>query len=446
MDITVYGSGYVGLVVAACFAQMGNQVVCMDIDVDKVKKLNQGEVPIYEPGLAEILTQFKQNLTFTTDPVFAAKHGLVQFIAVGTPPDPEGKVDLQYVKAAAQMIAENIEKYTIIVNKSTVPIGAATLVHGWIQDKLDALNKTIEFDVVSNPEFLREGCALGDFRHPDRIIIGAPNDKSEQVMQSLYSPFDPNHDKTLFMSVRSAELTKYAANAFLATKISFINQIANLAEKVHADIEEVRIGLGSDHRIGHAFLNAGCGYGGSCFGKDCDALLHVAEENNVSLELIQSAQNVNNRQKLVIFDKLKQVFGESLQGKTFAIWGLSFKPGTDDMRDAPSIPLLKALHQAGAKTQMFDPKAMQKSKQIFPPSGNCIYSDDKMQALEGADALIALTEWPEFKQCGLAKIKKSLKRPIIFDGRNIFSLESVKEYEMQYYGMGRVVQTPNVFE
>jgi UDPglucose 6-dehydrogenase len=444
MDITVYGSGYVGLIVAACFAQTGNRVICMDVNKDKIAQLEQGQIPIYEPGLAQVIQDTNQNIRFTCDPKVAAEHGEVQFIAVGTPGDEHGKVDLRYVESVAKSIAKYIKNYTIIVNKSTVPIGAATKVTNWIKQGLKERNESIEFEVVSNPEFLREGCALEDFRNPDRIIVGANSQRARDAMQSLYAPFDNHQNKLMFMGVRSAELSKYAANAFLATKISFINQMANLAEEVDADIEEVRLGLGRDKRIGPDFLQAGCGYGGSCFAKDCQALLQIANDKNVNLDIVAATESSNQAQKLRLLEKIKDRFVGKLSDKVFAVWGLSFKPGTDDMRDAPSIPLLNALHELGVKTQVFDPQAMKKSKSFFN-SEKCIYSNDKYQSLEGADALIILTEWPEFKQPDFAKIKDSLSSNCIFDGRNIFNPTKMAKLGFEYFAIGRSLQKPNIF-
>jgi UDPglucose 6-dehydrogenase len=439
MRVTVFGSGYVGLVVAACFAEVGNEVICMDVDEQKIKQLQQGIIPIYEPGLEEIIqsAQKSQHLQFTTDVAKAVKHGECHFIAVGTPPDPEGKADLKYVLAVATAIASHIENYTIIINKSTVPIGTADKVRTTLCQGLAQRKVQIPFDVVSNPEFLKEGAALEDFRQPDRIVLGIDNPLAEHKLKMLYAPFSQNDHRLLIMDTRSAELTKYAANAMLATKISFMNEMANLAEKVGADIEKVRMGIGADPRIGYHFTNPGCGYGGSCFGKDVQALIHTAQEYQSGAEVITAIDRVNHRQKTRLFDKIESHFKGNLQGKTFAVWGLAFKPETDDMRDAPSLMTLHALWAKGAKVQVFDPQAMKEAQRIFGERDDLVYGNCPEEILEGAAGLIVLTEWRIFKSPDFVKIKRQLKEPVIFDGRNIYDPLLLAKMGITYYGIGR---------
>lgn len=441
MKISVYGSGYVGLVIAACFAEVGNDVVCMDIDGSKISALQQGIIPIYEPGLAELVhsTQEAGQLLFTTDVKKAAKHGEFQFIAVGTPPDAEGKADLKYVFNVAQSIAEHMTDYTIIIDKSTVPIGTADQVRAIIQQGLLARRSQITFDVVSNPEFLKEGAALEDFRNPDRIVLGVDNPRAEEKLRKLYASFHHDNNCLIVMDPRSAELTKYAANAMLATKISFMNEMANLAEKVGADIEQVRIGIGADPRIGYHFTRAGCGYGGSCFGKDLQALIHTAFAHQTTAEVIEAVERVNQRQKHQIFNKIKAHFNGALANKAFAVWGLAFKPETDDMRDAPSQVVLKALWEAGARVQAYDPEAMKEAERHFGKHSGLTYCDSPEEALEGTQALIVLTEWRIFKNPDFNKIKAKLLEPVIFDGRNIYDPILLAEMGITYYGIGRGV-------
>ncbi|MGE3319008.1 MAG: UDP-glucose/GDP-mannose dehydrogenase family protein [Candidatus Berkiella sp.] len=439
MKVTVYGSGYVGLVLAACFAEVGNEVVCMDVDKDKISRLQQGVIPIYEPGLQEVVisTLKSKRLQFTTDAAMAVKHGDCQFIAVGTPPDANGKADLKYVLAVAGAIGEHMQRHTIIINKSTVPIGTADKVRETIRKALHSRKKEIPFDVVSNPEFLKEGAALSDFRKPDRIVLGVDNQAAANALRKLYEPFNRDNNRLMVMDTRSAELTKYAANAMLATKISFMNEMANLAEKVGADIEKVRIGIGADPRIGYHFTYAGCGYGGSCFGKDIQALIHTAEEFESKAEVVQAVERVNDEQKMRLFEKIATHFNGQLEGKVFAVWGLSFKPETDDMRDAPSLTMLRELFKAGAKVKVYDPKAMIEAQKIFGDRADLTYCTGAEEALVGAHGLIVLTEWRVFRCPDFYAIKEQLVTPVIFDGRNIYDPILLKELGITYYGIGR---------
>ncbi|MDP3932266.1 MAG: UDP-glucose/GDP-mannose dehydrogenase family protein, partial [Methylococcaceae bacterium] len=389
MKITVFGSGYVGLVTGACLAEVGNNVVCMDIDEGKINKLKQGIIPIYEPGLEAMVkeNQAAGRLSFTTDVKEAVDHGLFQFIAVGTPPDEDGSADLQYVLAVAKSIAENMEDYRVVIDKSTVPVGTADRVKNVIDEVLAQRGKALEFDVVSNPEFLKEGAALDDFMKPDRVVIGTDNPRTAELLKALYAPFNRSHDRVIAMDIRSAELTKYAANAMLATKISFMNELANLAERLGADIENVRRGIGSDSRIGYSFIYPGCGYGGSCFPKDVKALERTAKEIGYHAELLNAVENVNNRQKHRLFEKISSHYQGNLKGKVFALWGLAFKPNTDDMRDAPSRVLLEALIDAGATVQAYDPEAIEEAQRIYGNKAGLSYSQSPVDALKGADAL-----------------------------------------------------------
>lgn len=439
MKITVYGSGYVGLVVAACFAEVGNEVVCMDVDSTKIEKLNQGIIPIYEPGLEEIIKKAREmnHLVFTTDAPMAVRHGECQFIAVGTPPDFEGKADLKYVLSVAETIARYRDDYTIIINKSTVPIGTADKVRaalkkGFAERKVDVL-----FDVVSNPEFLKEGAALEDFRKPDRVVLGVDNSRAETKLKALYAPFNHNEQCLMVMDTRSAELTKYAANAMLATKISFMNEIANLAERVGADVEKVRRGIGADPRIGYHFTYAGCGYGGSCFGKDIQALIHTSQDYHCEAEVIRAVESVNAKQKRRVFEKIHRYYKGNLKGKVFAIWGLAFKPETDDMRDAPSLVVISELLQAGAIIQAFDPQAMAEAKKYMGEKPHLIYGETPEQVLEGAHALVILTEWRIFKSPDFHVLKQSLLEGVIFDGRNIYDPILLDKMGFKYHGIGR---------
>jgi len=439
MKVTIYGSGYVGLVTAACLADVGNHVVCIDIDQHTIEQLNLGNVPIYEPGLSDLISKnvAAKRIEFTTDAAYGVQHSDVQFIAVGTPQDEDGSADLQYVLAVAKTIASHMTKPLIIVNKSTVPIGTADKVTALVQSILDSSNKKISFDVASNPEFLKEGDAINDFSKPDRVVIGTENKNTISTLATLYAPFNRNHDRVIFMSVRSAELTKYAANSLLATKISYMNELANLAERLGADIEEVRNGIGSDPRIGYHFIYPGCGYGGSCFPKDLKALSAIARENDYETKLIDSVIDVNERQKQVLFNKIEQYYGGDLKNKKFAIWGLSFKPNTDDMREASSRVLIKSLIDAGAMVQAYDPVATEEAKHVFKDMANITFCSSAIEACENADALVVVTEWSEFRNPDFDVITKSLKESVIFDGRNIYSPDDLLQKGFRYFAIGR---------
>ncbi|MBW9264764.1 MAG: UDP-glucose/GDP-mannose dehydrogenase family protein [Candidatus Thiodiazotropha sp. (ex. Lucinisca nassula)] len=439
MKVTVFGSGYVGLVTGACLAEVGNDVVCMDVDERKIAMLKQGEIPIYEPGLEAMVERNAKagRLHFTTDAAEAVAHGLFQFIAVGTPPDEDGSADLQYVLAVAASIAEHMDDYRIIVDKSTVPVGTADKVRERVNEALRTHGKQVEFDVVSNPEFLKEGAALDDFMKPDRIIIGTDNPRTTELLRALYTPFNRNHDRLIAMDIRSAELTKYAANAILATKISFMNELSNLAERLGADIEQVRHGIGADSRIGYHFIYPGCGYGGSCFPKDVNALERTAREVDYDAQLLTAVEAVNHRQKRVLFDKISRHYSGELKGKTFALWGLSFKPNTDDMREASSRVLIEALWDAGAKVRAFDPEAMEECRRIYGEREDLVYCGDQESTLKGADALVVVTEWQVFRSPDFEQIKLALSEPVIFDGRNIYDPKRLKEAGFSYYAIGR---------
>ncbi|MEW8151165.1 MAG: UDP-glucose/GDP-mannose dehydrogenase family protein [Candidatus Thiodiazotropha endolucinida] len=439
MKVTVFGSGYVGLVTGACLAEVGNDVVCMDVDERKIAMLKQGEIPIYEPGLEAMVERNAKagRLHFTTDAAEAVAHGLFQFIAVGTPPDEDGSADLQYVLAVAASIAEHMDDYRVIVDKSTVPVGTADKVRECVNEALRAHGKQVEFDVVSNPEFLKEGAALDDFMKPDRIIIGTDNPRTTELLRALYTPFNRNHDRLIAMDIRSAELTKYAANAILATKISFMNELSNLAERLGADIEQVRHGIGADSRIGYHFIYPGCGYGGSCFPKDVNALERTAREVDYDAQLLTAVEAVNHRQKRVLFDKISRHYSGELKGKTFALWGLSFKPNTDDMREASSRVLIEALWDAGAKVRAFDPEAMEECCRIYGEREDLVYCGDQESTLKGADALVVVTEWQVFRSPDFEQIKLALSEPVIFDGRNIYDPKRLKEAGFSYYAIGR---------
>lgn len=440
MNIVVVGTGYVGLVSGTCFSEMGNNVSCVDIDTAKIEKLKQGIMPIYEPGLKQMVLKNVEsgNLHFTVDLSEVIQSAEMIFIAVGTPMGDDGSADLQYVLAVANSIGNIIQKKIIIVDKSTVPVGTADKVKATIQEALDARNVSIEFDVVSNPEFLKEGAAIIDFMKPDRVVIGAESDYAIERMKQLYAPFCMSHERFITMDVRSAEMTKYAANAMLATKISFMNEIANICEQVGADANQVRIGIGSDNRIGYGFIYPGCGYGGSCFPKDIKALRKIAEEHNYKASLITAVEEVNNVQKLVIAKKIIKKFGEDLTGKVFGIWGLAFKPGTDDMREAPAIYIIKELVKRGAKIQVFDPKAMVEAKEFYLKDLTTIdYVNSKYEALTKADAMLLLTEWKEFRSPDFDEIKNLLKTPIIFDGRNQYNMFNLEAKGFEYHQIGK---------
>jgi len=439
MRLTIFGSGYVGLVTGACFAEAGNNVLCVDVDARKVEMLQRGESPIFEPGLDELL---KRNIaagriSFTTDAAEGVKHGLFQFIAVGTPPDEDGSADLKYVLAVAEAIGKNLTEYRAVVTKSTVPVGTADKVRARIDQTLKARGASIEFDVVSNPEFLKEGAAISDFMKPDRIVVGTDNPRTAELLKALYDPFTRSRDRMIVMDVRSSELTKYAANAMLATKISFMNELANLAERMGADIEKVRQGIGSDPRIGYHFIYPGCGYGGSCFPKDVQALARSARDHSFEAELLDSVEAVNNRQKEVLFDKINRFFKGDLVGKTVALWGLAFKPNTDDMREAPSRTLIDRLIAAGAKVRAYDPVAAHETQRIYGNSPGLAIVESATEALKGADVLAIVTEWQEFRSPDFDAIKAHLKEPVIFDGRNLYDPGFVNRFGLKYYAIGR---------
>ena len=439
MKITVFGSGYVGLVTGACLADVGNQVMCMDVDQSKIDKLKQGIIPIYEPGLDDMVkdNMAAGRLHFTTDVKEAVDFGLFQFVAVGTPPDEDGSADLKYVLAVAKNIAEYMTDYKIIVDKSTVPVGTADKVKQAVLDVLAKRGENQEFDVVSNPEFLKEGSALDDFMKPDRIIIGTDNPRTAELLKALYAPFNRSHERVITMDIRSAELTKYAANAMLATKISFMNELANLAERLGADIENVRHGIGSDSRIGYSFIYPGCGYGGSCFPKDVKALERTAKEMGYHAELLSAVENVNDRQKHRLFEKISAHYPDGVQGKTFALWGLAFKPNTDDMREAPSRVLLEALIDAGATVQAYDPEAMRETQRIYGDTAGLVYCDMQADTLQHADALVIVTEWKQFRSPDFEQLSQQLTDKVIFDGRNMYEPKFVKQAGLQYYAIGR---------
>jgi len=439
MKVTVFGIGYVGLVQAAVLAEVGHDVVCVDVNAERVEKLNQGIIPIYEPGLTPLVTNNFQagRLRFTTDAAFGVEHGLIQFIAVGTPPDEDGSADLKYVLAVAKTIATYMNSPKVVIDKSTVPVGTADKVKQQIAAVLTERAVDIQFDVVSNPEFLKEGAAVADCMRPDRIIIGTYNERPADVVRELYEPFNRNHDKMIFMDVRSAELTKYAANCMLATKISFMNEMANLAELLGADIEAVRKGIGSDPRIGYHFIYPGCGYGGSCFPKDVQALIRSSEQHGYTPKILQAVEAVNNKQKYKLPTLVKKHFGENLAGKTFAVWGLSFKPNTDDMREASSRVLIEELWAAGATVHAFDPQAMEETQRIYGVRPDFVLCGTKEAALQGADALIICTEWQQFKAPDFDFLKQQLTTPVIFDGRNLFDPERLKQKGFSYYAIGR---------
>ncbi|WP_434660984.1 UDP-glucose/GDP-mannose dehydrogenase family protein [Paraburkholderia sp. A3BS-1L] len=449
MKVTIVGTGYVGLVTGACLAELGNHVLCLDVDHRKIDLLNNGGVPIYEPGLGEIIARNREagRLEFSTDIEHGVKHGEIQFIAVGTPPDEDGSADLQYVLAAARNIGKYMTQFKVIVDKSTAPVGTADKVSVVIREEIEARNLSVQFAVVSNPEFLKEGATVDDFMCPDRIVIGHDSEvqglRAKSLMEQLYAPFNRNHQHTLHMDVRSAEFTKYAANSMLATRISFMNELANLADRVGADIEHVRRGIGSDPRIGYSFLYSGCGYGGSCFPKDVQALIRTASEFDMPLKVLGAVEEVNDRQKTVLFDKIMHHFGGNLEGKRFAIWGLSFKPNTDDMRAATSRSLIAELTKRGASIAAYDPVALFEARRCFAQDLDSARfqrldfaraSDD---ALEGADGLVILTEWKEFKPPDFSKIKSLLKNALVFDGRNLYDPASMRSVGWTYYTIVR---------
>ncbi|RTL50427.1 MAG: UDP-glucose/GDP-mannose dehydrogenase family protein [Rhodocyclaceae bacterium] len=439
MKITVVGTGYVGLVSGTCLADVGNDVLCLDVDANKIRILQEGGIPIYEPGLEAMV---KKNvaagrLRFTTNVEEAVAHGAIQFIAVGTPPDEDGSADLQYVVAAARNIGKHMTDYKVVVDKSTVPVGTADKVRAAIADELSKRGAATPFSVVSNPEFLKEGAAVEDFMKPDRIVVGAEDPQAIELMRQLYAPFQRNHERLIMMDVRSAELTKYAANAMLATRISFMNELANLAEKLGADIENVRQGIGSDPRIGYHFLYPGCGYGGSCFPKDVQALERTAREAGQTLQILRAVEAANDVQKTVLTQKIVKRFGEDLSGMTFALWGLAFKPNTDDMREAPSRVLIADLLARGAKVRAYDPVATHEAQRIFGDEPSVAYAANPMDALTGTDALAIVTEWKEFRAPDFDAIKAKLKAPVIFDGRNLYDPQHPRKAGLEYFPIGR---------
>ncbi len=438
MNIAIVGTGYVGLVTGTCFAQMGNNVICVDIDKDKIEGLKKGIIPIYEPGLDSMIEKnYKsKNINFTTNLEEALEKSTVVFIAVGTPMSEDGSADLQYVLAVAKDIGKYMNDYKVVIDKSTVPVGTADKVRNTIQAEIDKRAKDIKFDVVSNPEFLKEGAAIVDFMKPNRVVIGADSEKAMEIMKELYRPFTLNHERFIGMDTRSAELTKYAANAMLATKISFMNEMSQIAENVGADINMVRRGIGSDNRIGYSFIYPGCGYGGSCFPKDVNALVKIAEDSGYKPKIIPAVEEVNANQKMVLVKKVITRFGEDLKGKTFAIWGLSFKPGTDDMREAPSIIIIKELLKRGAKIKAYDPEAMENSKNFWLKNQSVEYKKSKYNVLDNADALLLITEWKEFRSPDFDEIKKRLKESVIFDGRNQYDKNKLENMGFEYFQIG----------
>jgi len=437
MQITVIGTGYVGLVSGTCLAEVGNDVLCVDIDAAKIGLLEAGGIPIFEPGLSAMVAKNRAagRLSFTTDVAAALAHGSMVFIAVGTPPDEDGSADLQYVLAAARSIGRHIDAYKVVVDKSTVPVGTADRVRATIAEELKRRAVHIDYSVVSNPEFLKEGAAIEDFMKPDRIVVGADDPRAVELMRQLYAPFQRSHERLVVMDVRSAELTKYAANAMLATRISFMNELANLAEKLGADIELVRAGIGADPRIGYQFLYAGCGYGGSCFPKDVRALIRTAHDAGQDLLLLSAVEAANEAQKRILAAKVVKRFGADLSGRRFALWGLAFKPNTDDMREAPSLVLIDELLARGATVSAFDPVAMIEARRLLGDRITCV--DTPLAALDDADALLVVTEWKEFRSPDFAAIKARLRQPVIFDGRNLYDPGQLAETGIEYHAIGR---------
>ena len=444
MKITVIGTGYVGLVSGACLAEMGNHVVCLDVDAAKIRILQEGGIPIHEPGLQEMVTRNRAagRLQFTTDIVAAVNHGTLQFIGVGTPPDEDGSADLQYVLEAARNVGRHMTDYKVIIDKSTVPVGTGSRVKAAVAEELAKRGVNVEFSVVSNPEFLKEGAAIEDFMKPDRIVVGAEDDRAILLMRSLYSPFIRNHDRLLVMDIKSAEFTKYAANSMLATRISFMNELALLADKVGVDIELVRKGIGSDPRIGYHFLYSGAGYGGSCFPKDVKALVKTAQGAGIELQVLQAVESANERQKHVLVDKVVARFGEDLTGRNFGVWGLAFKPNTDDMREAPSRVIITELVRRGASICAYDPVAMPEAQRTLEGVPRLTYATSQAQALEGADALVIITEWKEFKSPDFDAMKAALKQPVVIDGRNLYEPSLMAELGIEYSGIGRSSHQP----
>jgi UDPglucose 6-dehydrogenase len=439
MRITIFGSGYVGLVTGACLADAGNHVLCVDVDPRKIEMLNRGEVPIHEPGLDEVIARnaAKGRLKFTLSAEEGVAHGVFQMIAVGTPPDEDGSADLKYVLGVARTIATHMNDYKVVITKSTVPVGTADKVRAALAETLASRGAELEYDVVSNPEFLKEGAAIGDFMRPDRVIVGTDNPRVTELMRALYEPFTRSRDRLIAMDIRSAELTKYAANAMLATKISFMNEIANIAERLGADVEKVRVGIGSDPRIGYGFIYPGVGYGGSCFPKDVQALARSARQAGYVPEVLDAVESVNARQKRVLFEKIRRHFGGNLSGRTIAVWGLAFKPNTDDMREAPSRVLLTDLWEAGARVRAYDPVAMDEARRIFGARPDLELCDSMEAALAGADALAIVTEWQEFRSPDFDGIRAALRTPVMFDGRNLYDPSLMQRFGFTYFAVGR---------
>ncbi len=439
MKITVIGTGYVGLVSGTCLAEVGNDVLCLDVDAAKIRILNDGGIPIHEPGLAAMVATNRAagRLRFTTDVAEAVAHGVLQFIAVGTPPDEDGSADLQHVVAAARNIGRHMSGYKLVVDKSTVPVGTADKVRAAIAEELAGRGARLDFSVVSNPEFLKEGAAVDDFMKPDRIVVGADEPRAVELMRQLYAPFQRNHERIIIMDVHSAELTKYAANAMLATRISFMNELANLAERLGADIEHVRQGIGADPRIGYHFLYPGCGYGGSCFPKDVQALIRTAHEAGQGLQVLEAVEAANEVQKGVLTGKIVGRFGADLSGRSFALWGLAFKPNTDDMREAPSRVLVAELLARGARVRAYDPVATAAARRLYAGEGRIDFADSPLAALDGADALAIVTEWKEFRSPDFDSIRTKLKAPVIFDGRNLYDPAQVRAAGIEYHAIGR---------
>jgi UDPglucose 6-dehydrogenase len=439
MRVTIFGSGYVGLVTGACLADAGNHVICVDVDAAKIERLKRGEIPIHEPGLDALIKRNAEagRIEFTTDAVRGVEHGLFQLIAVGTPPGEDGSADLRYVLTVARTIGTHLSRYSIIITKSTVPVGTADKVRAQLERTLAERGVAPEFDVVSNPEFLKEGAAIADFMKPDRVVVGTDNPRTTELLRALYEPFTRNHDRLIVMDIRSSELTKYAANAMLATKISFMNELANIAERVEADIEKVRIGIGSDPRIGYSFIYPGTGYGGSCFPKDVQALIRSAHEAGHEPHILQAVEDVNARQKEVLFHKMHRHFDGAMRGRKFALWGLAFKPNTDDMREAPSVTLIELLLKAGASVHAYDPIAASEAQRLFGERNGFTLAKNAYAAAEGADALAIVTEWQEFRSPDFERLKQILKVPVIFDGRNLYDPAMLSRFGLSYYAIGR---------
>jgi UDPglucose 6-dehydrogenase len=444
LRITIFGSGYVGLVTGACLADAGNEVVCVDVDEAKIARLNAGDVPIHEPGLEDLIRRNmgQGRLSFTTDAKAGVEHGLFQMIAVGTPPDDDGSADLRHVLAVARTIGANISEYRVVMTKSTVPVGTSDKVKATIAATLLARGANVDFDVVANPEFLKEGAAIADFMKPDRVVVGTDNPRTAELLKVLYDPFTRSHQRMLVMDLRSAELTKYAANAMLATKISFMNELANVAERVGADIEKVRTGIGADPRIGYSFIYPGAGYGGSCFPKDVKALARTARDAGHEPRVLMAVEAVNDAQKRVLFSKIERYYEGRLSGRTIALWGLAFKPNTDDMREAPSRVLMEALWAAGAAVRAYDPVAMDEARRIYGARKDLTFCKNAGHALESADALAICTEWQEFRSPDLAKFKSVLKQPVVFDGRNLYDPGLMASQGIRYFAIGRGERLP----